>query len=345
MIPKSEYSENFSSINLLAFLYKWRKALLLITVSSTCIAFVVSYLIEPKYKSTVTLLPATTASISKSLLSENLGEKEDFLQFGDEEKAEQMLQLLNSDEIRTRICEKYKLMEHYDIDANDKFKNTKLYNAFIDNITFRRTEFMAVEINVLDKNPLTAALIANDIATLLDSTKIRTQKERAIGAFKIVEKEYLSRLSEIKQMDDSIATLNQLGVYDYESQSEVISGQYAIAIAQGNTKAIKALAEKLKIIADYGSAYVSIRDNLKFEREHLILLKTKYKEAKVDAEEEVSSKFIVNKAYPAEKKSYPIRWLIVVVTAIASFLFAVLLVIAIENVTLLKLQNNSNKAL
>jgi len=337
MIHNKENFDNFSSVNLLSFLYKWRKALLIITLSGTLVALLVSFLITPKYKSTVTLLPATTASVSKSLLSENIGTQEDFLKFGDEEQAEQMLQLLNSDEIRTRICKKYNLMQHYSIDTNDMFKNTKLYNSFVDNITFKRTEFMSVTIDVLDKNPDTAAFIANDIARLLDSTRTRMQKERAIAAFKIVEKEYLNRLNEIKQMDDSIAMLNKLGVYDYESQSEVINQQYAIAIAQGNTRAINGLEEKLKTIAEYGSAYVSIRDNLKCEREHLILLKTKYKEAKVDVEQEVSSKFIVNNAYPAEKKSYPIRWLIVVVAAISSLLFGVLVVIGIENLAVLKL--------
>lgn len=333
-----EYSKDFDSINLLSFLYKWRKTVLIITLIGTLVSVVVSYFIEPKFKSTVILFPTSTASVSKALLSENQGQKQDILQFGEEEEAEQMLQILNSDEIRTRICVKYDLMNHYDIDTTDKFKRTKLFNEFQDNITFKRTEFMSVKIDVLDKDPNTAALIANDIAKLLDSTKTRMQKERAREALRIVEKEYFDRLNEIKQMDDSIATLNQLGIYDYESQSEVISGQYAIAIAKGDARAIKALEEKLKVISNYGSAYVSIRDNLEFEREHLILLKTKYKEAKVDAEQALPNKFIVNNAFPAEKKSYPVRWLIVVVSALSTFLFAVLLVVGIENLASLKLK-------
>lgn len=341
MINSNNHSKEFDSINLISFLYKWRKTVLIITLAGTLISVLVSYLIEPKFKSTVVLFPTSTSSISKALLSEDRGQKLDILQFGEEEEAEQMLQLLNSDEIRSRICEKYNLMGHYDIDTMDKFKRTKLFNEFQNNITFKRTEFMSVKIEVLDKNPDTAALIANDIARLLDSTKTRMQKERAIEAFKIVEKEYFERLNEIQKMDDSLAVLNKLGIYDYESQSEVISEQYAITIAKGDTRAIKALEEKLKIIADYGSAYVSIRDNLEFEREHFNLLKTKYKEAKVDAEQELPGKFIVNNAFPAEKKSYPIRWLIVLVSGLSAFLFAVLLVIGIENLSSLKLKETN----
>jgi hypothetical protein len=49
------------------------------------------------------MFPTTNSSISKSLLSENSFEKENILQFGEEEQVEQMLQILNSDEIKERI--------------------------------------------------------------------------------------------------------------------------------------------------------------------------------------------------------------------------------------------------
>jgi capsular polysaccharide biosynthesis protein len=66
---------------------------------------------------------------------------------------------------------------------------------------------MAVKITVYDKDPQTAADIANNIAELLDSTKIHMQKERAIKGFKIVEVEYLKLKNEISQMEDSLTVL------------------------------------------------------------------------------------------------------------------------------------------
>ena len=91
------------------------------------VSSIVSLLIKEKYKSTVVLFPTTTNSISKALLDENNYQKTDILQFGEEEEAEKMLQILNSDEIRSTICQKYDLMKHYNIDSTDKFKRTKLY--------------------------------------------------------------------------------------------------------------------------------------------------------------------------------------------------------------------------
>lgn len=332
MNKKEQLTEDFNSLNILHFIYKWRISLIIIGIGAFVISSIISLTIQEKYKSTVILFPATTSSISKALLSDNSFKQDDVLAFGAEEEAEQMLQILNSDEIRTKISEKYNLLKHYDIDTSDKFKRTKLYDEFQSNITFKRTEYMSVKIEVMDVNPDTAALIANDIAALHDSTKIRMQRERAIQALRIVKNEYLEKEADVNAMTDSIKVINSYGLYDYESQSEVTTGQYAIAISKGDQRAIKALEEKLKVIANYGSVYVSLRDNLEFQRKQLNLLKTKYEGTKVDVEQVLPQKFVVSNAYPAEKKSYPVRWIIVVVSTMASLLMAIIAILLIENI-------------
>jgi hypothetical protein len=230
------------------------------------------------------------------------------------------------------------LMQHYGIDSNDKFKRTKLYEEFQSNINFKRTEYMSVKIEVMDINADTAAAIANEIAALHDSTKIMIQRERANQALNIVRQEYLTKQKEIQAMEDSLKVINGFGLFDYESQSEVTSEQYAIAIAKGDQRAIKSLEEKLKIIGKYGSAYVSLRDNMYMQRKQLNLLKSKFDEAKVDAEQILPQKFIVSNAYPAEKKSYPVRWIIVVISTIATLLLSIIALLVLENIRQIKIK-------
>lgn len=332
MDKKVQAASDFNSFNVLYFIYKWRKPLILVGVAAFIISCIVALTIKEKYKSTVILFPATTNSISKALLTENNVKQEDVLQFGEEEEAEQMLQILNSDEIRTRVCEKYNLMAHYGIDSTDKLKRTKLYDEFQSNITFKRTEYMSVKIEVMDNDPELASVIANDIAALHDSTKIRIQKDRAMRSLKIVEQEYFQKVQDVKNGIDSMKILNSYGIYDYESQSEVTSEQYAIALAKGDQRAVKLLEEKLKIIGLYGGAYVSLRENLYMQRKQLNLLKTKYEEVKVDATEVLPQKFVVSTAFPAEKKSYPVRWVIVVVSTFATLLAAIIAILLLENI-------------
>jgi uncharacterized protein involved in exopolysaccharide biosynthesis len=135
----------------------------------------------------------------------------------------------------------------------------------------------------------------------------------------------------IKELEDSLNALREMGVNDYESMSERFNEYYAKALLEGNTRAAEKLAEQLRILSRFGGAYVSIRDLLEHEKEQLSHLRSKYQEAKVDAEQTLPHKFIVNSAFPAEKKSYPIRWLIVLVSTVSAFILALLAIIVFEN--------------
>ena len=199
-------SSGLNASGLIVFLYTWKKTILVVTIAAAVTSAIFSgpQFIRPKFESRVVFFPGSTSSISKAVLNESAGIKNDVLQFGEEEEAEHMLQILNSDEIRSSVIQKYNLMHHYDIGADDYYPNTKLNKEYDNNISFRRTEFMSIEIKVLDHNPDTAALIANDIASLLDSAKNRMQKTVAIKAYEIVAAEYNGLKEYIKEINDSL---------------------------------------------------------------------------------------------------------------------------------------------
>ncbi len=337
MSEKTENSFDFSSGNLLVFVYQYRKILIIVSFAAAIVSSIISLLIEEKYKSTVIMFPTTTNSISKALIADNFGGKDDVLELGEEEQAEQLLQILNSDEIRNRIINKYDLMNHYEIEQDDPFKLTKLTRKFNSNISFEQTEFMSVKVEVLDRNPDTAALIANDIASLLDTVKNRMRKKIALEALEIVEGEYFGMMNYMQQMEDSLAKIRAMGVHDPESQSEVLTEQLAVATLKNNKNAIKVIENQLATLAEYGGIYISIRDNFEWDRKQLSFLKAKYAEAKIDAEKSLEHKFIVNQATPAERKSYPIRWLIVVSSTIASFLLCLITIMVARTLQNLRL--------
>ena len=327
----------FDSSNLVVYVYKWRKPLIIVTLLAAVLAGIFSSpaFIKPKYKSTVTVFPTTTNSLSKALLPQQFSSRgQDIMEFGEEEQAEQLLQILNSDQIRDRIIKKYNLVDHYHIDTTGKYVRTELYKTFESNIEYRRTEFMSVEINVMDTDPDTAAMIANDISNLLDEVKNRIQRERAEKGLKIIEQEYTTLKSEVKSYEDSLTLLRYKGVHDYEAQSSVFNEQLATAIIENgvNSPAVKTIEEKLDTLAKYGGTYVSLRDELQFLKEELIKLKTRYDQAKVDVQETLPASFKVNAAYPAEKKSYPTRWLIVALSAIGAFTVTLIVILTLDTI-------------
>ena len=325
MISKEKSEKAFASFSLLHIIQKYKKHLIIISIIALIASVIFSgpSFITPLFKSSVILYPTASNSISKAILSGS-GSSKDILEFGADEQTEQLLQILNSNKIRDRLIEKYNLMEHYEIYPDEKYRLTKLYRTYEDNFNFKRTEFMAVEITVYDKDPQMAADMANDAAQLLDSVINQMQKKVAKEAFDIVSAEYFQLSDEIKKKEDSLTKLREYGVNDYESQAEMFNRQLAIVLANGNTKGAKVLEKKLEILAKYGGAYVSLRDALEYDKKQLSDLRAKYEEAKVDAQENLPHTFIVSSAYKAEKKSYPIRWLIVFITTLSVFFLSVL---------------------
>jgi len=335
MTNESKKAEDFDSSNLVIFLYRWRKPLFIVLVVALVGSWFFSspWFITPKYKSTVIMFPASSSSISKSLLNEQSVKGQDITAFGEDDQAEQLLQILNSNKIRDHIMRKFNLMQHYKIDSTSDYKYSNLFKEYDNNITFRRTEFMAVQISVYDADPQVAADIANTIASLLDSTKNDMMRQRSVKGFKVVEAEYNSTKAEKDKIVDSLITLGSLGVNDVEYQSQVLNQQYAISIMNGNKNAVVALQKKLDILGKYGGIYMALKNALEFKTEQLILLETKYKQAKVDAEENLPQKFVVSDAFKAERKSYPIRWLIISVSMVSALFMAIIVIMIVEKIS------------
>ena len=321
-----QQKDSYNSKYLFRLLAEYRKSVLIILIIAAVLAVFFSspLFITPLYKSTAILYPTSSNSISKVLISTTHQTNKDLLEFGESEQTEQMLQVLNSNRIRDKVIERYNLMEHYGINPNSKYPYTKLNKLYDNRIKFRRTEYNAVRITVLDSDPAMAAQIANDIAELYDTTMNELQKEVAVKAFQLVESEYNSLCWEMAALEDSLNTLRELGVYDYESQVEMLSQQLAVELGKGNTKGVNSIQEYLDVLAKYGGAYYAISEKLDHDRLQLSLVKTKYEEAKVDATENVPHKFVVTSAFKAENKSFPIRWIIVTITVLGTFLLLIM---------------------
>lgn len=301
--------------------------MILAVAAVMAVVFSSPFFITPLYKSTTIIYPTSSNSISKVLISTTYQSEKDIMNFGEDEQTEQMLQVLNSNRVRDKVISRFNLMEHYNIKPDSKYPFTKLNKLYDSRIKFRRTEYNAVKITVLDSDPALSARIANDIAEIFDSTMNQMQKEVAVKAFRLVEEEYLALWNEMHQLEDSLNTLRKLGVFDYESQVEMLSRQLAVELGKGNTQGIKNIQEQLDILAEYGGASYAINERLDNDRLQLSLVKSKYEEAKMDATQDIPHKFVVTSAFKAERKSYPVRWIIVVVTVLSTFLLLIFCIV------------------
>lgn len=320
----------FSSADLIVFAWEKRVPLAIITAVAAIASIIISLTLTNLYKSQVVLFPAPNTSVSKYLLSDQFAGRTGLLSFGEEEQTEQMLQILQSDMIRNRIIQKYDLMNHYDIDSTFKYKYTLLNKKYKKYIKYRRTKYMSIVIEVLDKDPVVAANIANDISNQIDSAMRQIQRDRAYLAYKLVEKEYVDLQNHIRQMEDSLNVLRSIGIYDYELQSEALATAYADAVGQNNQRALKIVSDQLENLAKYGGAYLSLIGFINEEKDIFSVLKQKYSEAKVEFEQTLPFKYIVDAAVPAERKFYPKRSLIVLQSTFFAFVLGYVLLLIIN---------------
>ena len=125
----SESIENFEQErqNLLVFIWKNRKVIGIVTGVGMVAALVISLIMTPVFRSTAIVFPTATSTVS---FSEQRNAKAAAMDFGEEEQAEQLVQILQSSKIRDRIVEEFDLYKHYDISMDDQNKRYKLVKEY-----------------------------------------------------------------------------------------------------------------------------------------------------------------------------------------------------------------------
>lgn len=317
-------------------MYKWRKTLIIVSGLAFIVSAITSLLIKETYKSTVTLFPSKINSISKPLIS-NSQIKEDILKFGEKEEAEQVFQILLSDKIRNKTIKNLNLIEYYKIDTTQAKWKTDLKETFQGNVTFNITKFAALEINVLDYSPEMAATIANEISNLLDTVTKEIKNQVSIDAVSTIEAEYKQKEELVKLLQDSLTLLRNLGINEFDSQVERYTEQLSKAILENKPNAVNELEKKLAVFSKYGNQFIYYRDKLWTEQNQLYALALKLNEIKVDINTNVSSKFVIDKATPSDKKDGPKRMLIVLISTMSAFLLAFVFLLIKDSIAKLKL--------
>jgi hypothetical protein len=297
-------------------------------VSAAC-----SFLVRPRFKSTALLYAPRTSSVSKILLNEqNYNERLEIKALATVDETEQMLPFLNSVAIKDSLVEKYKLAEYYNIDLNKKGGRTKLYKNLTNNMTIKRTEYGAIQVSVSDWDPQRAYNMTLDVVRWLDTIKNHVEYERALAAYTILQNQLDSVDKEIAATNDSIREIMSHGVFDVKGQSERLTQQYAIAAAQGNAAAMQRIQKEQDTIAKYGAKLTAYQEmSYNFSKYHA-LCKEKMLDAKMDMTTIMPVKFVIDEPFPADKKFYPKKSLIVIISTLCAFILTMIVLLMIERV-------------
>lgn len=307
-------SINNSEIFQIAFRRRWH--LLIIVGSAILLAFIFSgeTFIQPKFKSTAIVYPVNIIPYSM------------------ESPTEQLLQLFHSADVRSLMVKRFNLAKHYEIEPKSKGALTKLNNSYDENILVRKTEFESIKIDITDINPDTACNMVNGLIESVDKKARLLQREKTKEVVKIFSDQLFVKQKQI----DSLENINNLlrvryGLLDYKSQAKEATKSYLKLVSGGASKdKLREVDSMLRNLEEKGGAQIAVTDQLDGLRKSYNEIKTEYDKAISDLTKELTYSNVITKPFPADAKCYPVRSLIVIISAFSGFLLGLLIFVILD---------------
>lgn len=270
--------------------------------------------IHPRYRSTAIVYPVNLTSYSI------------------ETRADQLLQLLQSNSIRDSVVQRFHLAEHYKLDTARQGGRNALYNLYNERVEVSKTRFESVQVEVTDEDPRLAREMVQMILDQVNLLARRLQREKSHEVLVIAENALRDAKAKLDSVEARLAILrNTNGLLVYESQTQELTKGYTRLLTRGGTQAQKQeLLDLLKQLETYGGEFKSLTDLSG-------MFRVQYNQALIDKEHAVNDitkelTYTSTVVYPEvpDKKVYPVRWLILLISVVSTTFLCYVLVLLRE---------------
>ena len=299
---------NFNNLSLIQLIFKWKWHILIITIlAALCGAiFSGSAFITPLYKSEAIAYPANTSPYSE------------------EDRTEQMLQIINSQSIADSIIEKYDLWTDYKIDRKHPHAKTLMILEYQNKIKINKTPYEAVSIVVNDQDPETACNIAKDILYFYDQKIRKLHREKSEEVVVMFERQLREKQHVIDSLKERMTDIGtSYGVTDLANQSREVTRSWLAGSAKSNE-----LKANLEL---YGSELVDLHTKIAAEGNTYVAIKCDYEKELRFFNSQLTYSNIITEPFPADKKAYPVRWVVVALCGLGALLLSIVVIFIIEN--------------
>ncbi len=287
---KNELRAEFrtDSVDLINFFIRHFRKFVIAGVAAALLSAGISLLLKPLYESTVILYPSSNITETGTLLGEPSART---ALFGDDDATEKLIQVINSEQVRDYLRNKYDLARHYGIKPGERYPNTVLAEKMDKYLHCTKTSFGSVEVRVRDRDREIACAMANDMAARADTIFNNLQRSAASVMLEEISRSYDLQDRLVRQYED---TLTSLG----------------------------------------GAAALRIYTTLETESEYLGLMRGRYLEALAMSHQTLPYTLIVDRAVVAEKKAWPRRTIIVLISTASVLLLLALVLFVAEGLKL-----------
>jgi len=273
------------------------------------------YFITPKFKSAARVYPINLAVMST------------------ESETEQLLEIISSNDIKFRVFDAFRLNEVYGVPKEDPQYITNMLSEYNSNVSAKKTEFETVELSVLDKDPVRACQMCDSIIVFYNQKVRELHSSKNWEMTKILSDNIRLRT---RERDSLLQVINehrkQYQVLDFNTQVRDVTRGYMDALATGreNTSGGREIKKLYNSLSEKGGEFFILENSLVKTTKTIDSLKVQYDINYSEATKIISYCHVVEKPVPADKKAYPVRWMLVALTLFSSLFFALLLFIILE---------------
>lgn len=381
MQPKDESTMQVSLADIFYILVKWRKLILINFILFVLISIAVAFLLPKKYTSTATILPPEGEAGSElgflSMLTDipvNIPSLP-----GVVTPADEYLAILRSRNVREAVIKKLDLKEYFKVtfmtDALLQLNNISFFdkteeNLVVISVTEKTPEIaqkmVQTFVDELDRvnqetRKTTATYsreflekrlqeVENDLQNAAENIRSFQEKNKAIS----LEEQTKTAIEAAAKLRGEIALteveLNLLEKSLEPTHSEVINKNFQL-------EELKKQLDKLETgqglkdsefvipfskIPDLGKQYVFLTKDLEVYKAIYTLLTQQYEQAKLQEKKDTPTLKLLDKPNLPDKKSKPQRRLIVMISAILSFLVSIFIIFFLEYLNKLKTNEPEN---
>lgn len=286
--------------NLFDFLRSNRLFLTVGSFLGLCAGIVSFYYQDEKFMSYGIVYPANTYSRDQVISNP---------QFGHELEAEQLMQLLESRNIRDSVIQQFNLIDYYDLDTSEAAWADELTQQFIDDIQFEKTRYLSIVIKAEMRDPKLSSEIVNYIIEVVDRYKASIFKENIKEELAFLEQQLGNQQKKLKSIKAKIYAIKDT------SKAENILENYLL----------KSSKDKY-----YESDYINtpymakLVDDYKVQKQKYLDWKKDYIGAKEMSKRPVLENYVLDRGVPSYKPISPSLIFNALVGLLAGFVFSVI---------------------
>ncbi|WP_116125983.1 hypothetical protein [Lewinella sp. IMCC34183] len=345
-------------LGVLRTLWRWRRPILFTTAAGALLSIVISLLLPEYYTGYTSFVAISPEQISIESTFGTNGGRIAFYGTGDD--IDRLLSISESKEVIDHLVDSFHLYSIYDIDSTTRKGPVKVAEEFRSHYSVERTPRDIIELTVEDRDPERAAAMARAARRRIDALNLAlirsTHRRNAAG----LEQEAQESQQRLEELNTRLTELRQKsGIYNTEAQSEALalaasrvdqqlatSEARLVAFREQNARdSIRkvtvdlaglretrvALTEQLAQL----NASIGTIDNLEEERlqanETLNESRTRLKQYQSILGGDRATMEVIEEVSVPIVKSSPIRWLIVVLSTVVTFIFSVIGVLLLDN--------------